>query len=46
MKITISLLVGGLLFALYLIGSSQNPAQAVGLNRFEQAANMLEASNR
>ena len=41
MKYTFSIIVGALLFTLYLLCTNQDPGKAVGLNRFEEASNML-----
>jgi hypothetical protein len=43
MKYTLSLIIGALLFTLYLMATNQSPADAVGMagaNRFEEAANL------
>jgi hypothetical protein len=43
MKYTFSIIVGALIFTLYLLATNQSPADAVGIHggsRFQQAANL------
>ena len=42
MKYSFSLIIGALILTIYMLFTNQSPADAVGLNRFEQAANLFE----